>query len=210
MCNRIEKNKFSARFYRVIRWYRVYCPAIIGIACCFLILLCLIPGLSCAGAVNSEDGKGGISQKLSPKIKKFQERLNHLLSPISYTYTSAGKPDPFQPFLRNKPAPVMKKTRVKRIKTTRPEQCATPLECMDVGQLRLVAIVMEEDGENMAMAQDASGIGYVLTPGMSIGYRNGHVVKILSDRVIVKEEVENIRGEMAIMQRVLFLHPEEK
>lgn len=147
--------------------------------------------------------------KTSEKVREFQERLNRLLEPVTYKYVPAGKPDPFQPFIQNKPQ-VIRRAGAKKKKFTRPDKCATPLECMDVGQLRLVAIVVEDTGENIAMAQDASGIGYILKKGTRVGFRNGHVIQILPDRIVVQEEAENIRGEMTLTNRVLFLHPEEK
>ena len=149
------------------------------------------------------------NEKISPKVKEYMERLDKLLSPIAYTYSPAGKPDPFQPFIRNNSAARRTKQARNRQKT-KPAQCTTPLQCMDVGQLRLVAIIIGDDGKNLAMAQDASGIGYILKPSTPVGYRNGHVKAILPDRVVIEEESEDIRGDVVLAQRVLLLHPEEQ
>ena len=202
-----EKNKMSG--CPVCMVHGLSCASVVRLLSCCLVALSMVLGQCYAAPVRAHDSKKS-SEKVSPKVKEFEKRLNQLLSPITYAYSSAGKPDPFQPFLRAKPARVVKKGVVRKAKNQKPSACATPLECMDVGQLRLVAIVVEDSGQNMAMAQDASGIGYILTPDMSVGYRNGHVKAILPDRVIVEEESENIRGEMVMTQRVLFLHPEEK
>ncbi len=191
-----------------IRLHEVSFPLVLGLLVGCLLILHLFAA-QCFGVPEPAKGKNSDSFKVSPKVKEFEERLNKLLSPITYTYSPAGKPDPFQPFLRTKPVQTLKKADSKT-KHRRPGRCSTPLECMDVGQLRLVAIVIEDNGKNLAMAQDASGVGYVLTPGMAVGYRNGHVKQILPDRVVVEEETENIRGEMTMTERVLFLHPEEK
>ncbi|MCD4755509.1 MAG: pilus assembly protein PilP [Deltaproteobacteria bacterium] len=148
----------------------------------------------------------------SKKVKGFQARLEHLMEPVTYHYSSDGKPDPFQPFLKTAPKISRKAAREQRRKkeVRRPEICATPLECMDVGQLTLVGIIANDKGNRIAMAQDAAGIGYFLQPGLRVGYRNGRVKKILQDRVIVEEELENIRGELTLQERVLLLHPEGK
>ncbi len=149
----------------------------------------------------------------SAKVKEFQQRLGELLKPLKYSYDPAGKPDPFQPFLQAAPAkPVQGLAGLNAMKkgNRHPEHCSTPLECMDVGQLTLVAIVIEDNGKRIAMAQDAAGIGYMLRPGMAIGYRNGHIKRILQDRVIVEEEVETIQGNQAKRDRILYLHPEEQ
>ena len=148
----------------------------------------------------------------SKKVKDFQVRLERLLEPVAYYYSSDGKPDPFQPFLKTAPK-ISKRTAKKRSPkkgVRRPEICATPLECMDVGQLTLVGIIANDKGNRIAMAQDAAGIGYFLQPGLQVGYRNGRVKKILPDRVIVEEELEDIRGKLTLQERVLLLHPEGK
>ncbi len=149
------------------------------------------------------------NKKISPKIEEYMERLEKLLSPIAYSYSPAGKPDPFQPFIRNNSASRRTK-QAKDKRKTKPARCATPLQCMDVGQLHLVAIVIGDNAENLAMAEDASGIGYILKPGTPIGYRNGYVKAVLPDRVVIEEESEDIRGDVVLAQRVLLLHPEEK
>ncbi|MCD4677964.1 MAG: pilus assembly protein PilP [Desulfobacula sp.] len=145
----------------------------------------------------------------SKKVKDFQARLEHLIEPVVYYYSSEGKPDPFQPFLKTAPKISRQTTKKRRPKkeVRRPEICATPLECMDVGQLTLVGIIANDKGNRIAMAQDAAGIGYFLQPGLRVGYRNGRVKEILPDRVIVEEELENIRGELTLQKRVLILHP---
>jgi Tfp pilus assembly protein PilP len=148
----------------------------------------------------------------SKKVDDFQARLEDLLEPDIYCYSSEGKPDPFQPFLKNafgvSRQTAQRQSPKKEIK--RPKVCATPLECMDVGQLTLVSIVSNDKGKRVAMVQDAAGLGYFLYPGLRVGYRNGRVKQILSDRVIVEEEFENIRGELTLHDRILLLHPEGK
>jgi Tfp pilus assembly protein PilP len=156
--------------------------------------------------------KKGPAGDSSAKVKEFEKRLEHLLRPIDYRYSTKGKPDPFQPFLKtNFEAPKQVASEQKAESNEGPpERCATALECIDVGQLKLVAIVTREDGNRDAMAQDAAGIGYVLSPGVRVGYRSGTVKIILKDRVVVAEESEDIRGQKTIQERLLVLHPEEQ
>lgn len=139
----------------------------------------------------------------SKKVKDFQVRLKHLLEPVNNSYSSDGKPDPFQPFLKTA-------QEVSERPSGKSEMCANPLECMDIAQLTLVGIIGNDKNNRVAMAQDAAGIGYLLQPGMRVGYRNGRVKKILSDRVIVEEKFEDIRGELILQNRVLLLYPEGK
>ncbi len=148
--------------------------------------------------------------QVSPRIKEYERRLARLLAPVEYHYSPLGKPDPFMPFFRTTVSKVKRSVKIKNKKDKRPQKCNTPLECMDVGQLTLVGVVLEPGGESLAMAQDASGIGYVLKKGTRIGYHNGKVIAIYRDKVIVREEVQDIRGKMTHRDRVLYLHPEEE
>jgi len=145
----------------------------------------------------------------SRKIADYQKRLDALLAPVSYHYSPAGKPDPFRPFFRTSSGPKNKPSKKTVANTKKPSRCATPLECIDVGQLTLVGIVLGEDGSTVAMAQDASGIGYTLKPGMKIGYQKGEIVAIQREKVVVREQVEDIKGQLTYRDRVLYLHPEE-
>jgi Tfp pilus assembly protein PilP len=148
----------------------------------------------------------------SERIREFQKRLEDILKPEGYHYKSYGKVDPFQSFIettydvQGTPDVVPSEKKEKQA----PVHCASRLECMDVGQLTIVAIVREGGKGVMAMAQDASGLGYVLIPGMKVGYRNGIIEDIQYDRVIIREEYESVTGEMLTRTRELFLHPEEK
>ncbi len=147
------------------------------------------------------------NKKIANKIEDYKKRLEILLAPVKYHYVAAGKPDPFMPFLRtetSKRASVKSGAGARRL-----ERCDTPLECMDVGQLTLVGIVLEPHGRAIAMAQDASGVGYTLRLGTKIGYNKGQVVSIDRDKVIVREMVKDLKGRSTFKNRILYLHPEE-
>ena len=150
--------------------------------------------------------KEGLTGKGSYQ-KEFKERLKKLMEPSGYFYDAGGKPDPFRPFLqtatrRAEPVPTKKQGAKKK-------QCGAALECMDVGQLTLVGIVMTGQKASIAVAQDSAGFGYMLRVGDRIGLHGGRVTKILPDRVIVTEKVEDIQGSLVPRKRVLLLHPEE-
>lgn len=177
-----------------------YSVVSIGIVCMGILLV------SCEADQNQAVQTKG-TEKLSPsqissKISNMQERLQKLLEPIQYRYIPKGKYDIFQPFI---------KAAIQQNQTTvGPQACASVLECMDVGQLTLVAIVKRADKTYMAMVQDAAGVGYPIWLGTKIGYKNGVVADIRDDRVIIKEEGQDVRGRNIPVERVLFLHPEGK
>ncbi len=178
---------------------------------CLLVALTIVIGPMTLSSIAGKAAKQGTvartNKKISQKIEEFKKRLDKLLSPVEYHYVAAGKPDPFRPFFRTE----MKKSvaSVSKPTPTKPDRCDTPLECMDVGQLTLVGIVLEPNGTGVAMAQDASGIGYTLRVGTTIGYNKGKVVAITRDKVVVKEKVEDLKGQPTFRDRILYLHPEE-
>ncbi|NDY42749.1 pilus assembly protein PilP [Dissulfurirhabdus thermomarina] len=189
------------------------------------VLISVVPGLAGCDTLSGLLGgrgtrkarpapKAKVAQKVptSKRVKELEARLARLLAPEAYRFSPAGKPDPFRPFMEVAgTGPQKSPARSKKGPGpgAKPEKCATVLECIDVGQLTLVAIVREADGTRLAMAQDAAGVGYTLREGDRVGYRGGRVTRILKDRVVVTEKVENVQGKLVPMDRVLLLYPEE-
>jgi type IV pilus assembly protein PilP len=115
-------------------------------------------------------------------------------------YNPKGKIEPFQPFFKEKGVvpQVKKNKRKKRVPRT-------PLERLDLSQLKLVGIILSPNG-NKALLEDSSGKGYVISKGTYIGVNAGKVVEIEKDRVIVAEEVEDAMGNVTIQRKELKLH----
>ncbi len=113
-------------------------------------------------------------------------------------YDPKGKMDPFEPLFREKPTVAMVKTkRKKRIPRT-------PLERIDLGQLKLVGIILASSG-NKALVEESNGKGYVIKKGTYMGTNAGKVVQINKDKVIVAEEYEDVRGNVTIRNKELKL-----
>jgi type IV pilus assembly protein PilP len=113
-------------------------------------------------------------------------------------YNPEGKIDPFAPLFKegvaSSPEKQNKERRIPR----------TPLEMVDLGQLKLVAIMHAKSG-NKALVEEASGKGYIVAKGSYMGMNSGRVVKILRDSIIIEEEAENIIGKRIIQERELKL-----
>ena len=113
-------------------------------------------------------------------------------------YNPKGRINPFEPLFKDEPevAPVMakKKRRVPR----------TPLERIDLGQLKLVGIIMASSG-NRALVQEASGKGYIIKEGTFIGLHSGKVTEIKKDRVVIKEEADDYVGTQKMRNKELVL-----
>jgi len=107
--------------------------------------------------------------------------------------------DPFEPLFNGKQGRVAaKKKRAKRAPRT-------PLEALDLSQVKLVGITLSDKG-NTALVEDASGKGYVIKEGAYIGVNAGKVIQILKDRFIIEEEIEDVHGKIISQKRVIKLH----
>lgn len=113
-------------------------------------------------------------------------------------YDPKGKPDPFDPVIREEGAAAGPSIRPKK----RTPQ--TPLERVDLGQLKLVAIVAAPSG-NRAMVEESSGKGYILREGTFIGLNSGRVVEIQADKVLIEEEYEDVYGKSLVQKKELKL-----
>jgi type IV pilus assembly protein PilP len=117
----------------------------------------------------------------------------------SRRYSAQGRIDPFEPLFKKKrgEAKVWRPKRGQRVPRT-------PLERIDLGQLKLVAIVEARSG-NKAMVEESSGKGYVIEKGTFIGTNAGKVVSIDMNKVLVKEEFEDNMGNVKVRDTELKL-----
>ena len=116
-------------------------------------------------------------------------------------YNPIGKVDPFAPLYKDE---AKEKPKDIVVKPKEPERPRTPLEKLDLAQLKLTAIVTTKD-QKRALVEEASGKGYVVEIGTKIGLERGTVVAIDPDRIIIENEAENDFGKMTISKRELKL-----
>jgi Tfp pilus assembly protein PilP len=104
-------------------------------------------------------------------------------------YSSRGKIDPFQPIFSNEP--------IRRAPTVYQTDCVSnpSLERLDMSQLKLTGIVMTER-QPIALVQEADAKGHVITENMCFGRHGGKVERILNDRIIVREEMQDTTGQL--------------
>ena len=110
------------------------------------------------------------------------------------------KIDPFAPLFKDEP--VKKARRGVAKKVTKKRIPLTPLEKIDLSQLKLVGVIRAPSG-NKALVEEASGKGYIVAKGTYIGLHSGRILEILSDRIIVEEEIEDILGKVTIDRKEL-------
>lgn len=95
-------------------------------------------------------------------------------------YNPTGKRDPFMPFDLSP----------KRDN----EESLTPLERLNIGQLKLTAVLKGFD-EAKAIVEDQSGKGYSVKKGTKIGTGNGEVVEINDNSILILEKNIDFTGQ---------------
>ena len=129
----------------------------------------------------------------------FNSQLSRLLNTqVPPLYDYKGRPDPFEPYL--------KLAGMQVLKTLQPKKRApqTPLEQMDLGQLKLVAIIAGA-GYGLAIVEESSGKGYTIKEGTYIGTSSGKVVDITPDKIIIEEEYLTEEGKTVIQKKEIIL-----
>lgn len=154
--------------------------------------------------------------KAEAEVKKEDEK--------PYSYTPAGKVDPFKPFIElTPPAPAgVRAPGVAPVKPAapaipakprpkRPTPAPTPLQRFDLAQLKLVGVIAQPEG-NLALIEDPTGRGYIVSVGTAIGLKSGIVKKITTEGVVVEEEEQKPTGEVGYPEVTMALGkaPERK
>lgn len=121
-----------------------------------------------------------------------------------FEYVLEGRPDPFVPFIAEKATvsgPVVDMNEIIEKKIV-----LTGMQLFEPGQLTLVALLQSES-EDIAMVQDFTGKGYVITKGTKIGSK-GVVKDIAPNTVIIEETAETRAGKKIITEVVMTLKKE--
>jgi len=109
-------------------------------------------------------------------------------------YNSAGRRDPFLPFIKAE-----LKQRAKEDLASLP-----PLQRYELGELKFVGVIWTRKGAR-ALLEDAEGKGYSVTVGTRIGRSGGVVARITDREIAVREERVGSRGEKIQRENVLQL-----
>lgn len=114
-------------------------------------------------------------------------------------YDGTSRVDPFLPLIAKK-AEIRDKN-ARKLERRAPK---TPLEKVDLSQLRLVGIIGTPAGRT-AMVEESSGKGYVVQKGTYMGLHSGKVTAVDTDRIVVTEIIEDLSGELREQSRELKL-----
>jgi type IV pilus assembly protein PilP len=129
---------------------------------------------------------------------------------VSYSYNPQGKRNPFRPLVVERPekpaTPAAKRMEAAGRKAR--EVPATPLERLDLAELKLVALVWDIP-KPRAMVEDKGGKGYILGVGTRIGKNQGQVSKITPEGVVVREKTEAPDGKIRTREVPLRLYADQ-
>ena len=139
-------------------------------------------------------------QPQAKKLAVTDEQVAALLNLYAQApYNPKGKADPFEALLRDESvAAAGAKLKAKK------RDPQGPLEKIDLGQLKLVAIIAAPSG-NRALVEESSGKGYILREGTYVGLNSGKVVDIALDKVLVEEEFEDAYGKTITQKKEITL-----
>jgi Tfp pilus assembly protein PilP len=119
-----------------------------------------------------------------------------------FEYKLENRPDPFVPFITEKAAA----SNVDMDEVIDNKEPLTGMQLFEPGQLTLVALI-KKGSENMAMVQDFTGKGYVLSEGTKIG-RRGVVKNFMPQSVIIEETAVTRAGKKTVTEVVMLLKKE--
>ncbi|MBC2705225.1 pilus assembly protein PilP [Desulfobacula sp.] len=114
-------------------------------------------------------------------------------------YDPQGKIDPFKPLIQDKP----EESRV--VVDEGPKRILTPLEKIDLSQIRLVAVIIMKN-KRIAMVEEANGKGYEVGIGTYIGKNRGKVSEIKKSSIVITELVKDFKGRFAEQAQEIKLH----
>lgn len=138
-------------------------------------------GLTDAAATKLKQLSG--SEKPAPESKLIDMTVPQKkpeIAPPAHVMKPEGR-DPFRPMT------------LKTTALSRSRESLSPLERLDIGQLKIVGIVWDIK-EPRAIVEDSAGLGYTVKVGTPIGSNDGRVKIIRRDQIIVEEVYEDAYG----------------
>ena len=176
--------KISADSSRIFACFRLLLPCA-PLLLAFSLLLPAIPAM--AASTTAPPSAAGSGQQDGTK---------------QFNYVLQNRKDPFMPFITEKS--VTKNVNMNEI--VQPKQQLTGMQLFEPGQLTLVALI-KSGSQQLAMVEDHTGKGYVITKGTKIG-RFGVVKQILPNQVIIEETKVTRAGRKIVTHTAMVLKKE--
>jgi Tfp pilus assembly protein PilP len=143
-----------------------------------------LQGLRDAAKERLQQSMGSKKSKTEAKAEPVDLNVPQKLpdSPLPAVTLKEGSRDPFRPMT----------LRAKVVSRNR--ENLSPLERLDLGQLKIVGIVWDIK-EPRAMVEDTSGLGYTVKVGTPIGSNDGKVKAIHRNQIIIEEISADVYGQ---------------
>jgi Tfp pilus assembly protein PilP len=145
--------------------------------------------------------KKPMAEKVQTSGMKEENKEPGVVKPVEpeeYKYDARGRRDPFLSLLEiTKKKPLKKKG-------------ASPFESYDIVEIKLLAIAWNSNNKYYALIILPDKKTYTITEGMALGLQRGKVEKITKDSVIIREFVQDYRGEIKPRDSILKLHKGEE
>ena len=135
--------------------------------------------------------------KEKSKIETVSEKT--IVVELQEHYDAKGKIDPFAPLIQEKTEESV------AVVDNRPKRPLTPLEKIELSQIKLVAVVIMKN-KRIAMVEEASGKGYEVGIGTYIGKNQGRVSEIKNSSIAIKELVKDYKGRLKEHVQEIKLH----
>ncbi len=163
---------------------------------CFLILLFIISFSGC----KKEQPSG--AKPMAGKVQTQEEKKEMIalaetqkVEQEFYTYDAKDRRDPFLSLIT--------------ITTKKPSKRkgANPFESYDVNQITLLAIAWDAQ-KYYALIMLPDRKSYTITEGMKLGLFGGKVEKITEDKVVIREYIQDYKGDLKQKDSILKLRTE--
>jgi type IV pilus assembly protein PilP len=164
-----------------------------------LLILCCIVLLPLGCKKEQPVVKKPMAAKVQPAVTQEQKATEETKKAEheEINYDSKGKRDPFLSLVEiTKQKPVKKRG-------------ASPFESYDIDEVKLLAIASDKD-KYYALIRLPDKKNYTITEGMTLGLQGGKIVSITSDKVVIRENIKDYRGNMKPRDAILKLHKGEE
>jgi Tfp pilus assembly protein PilP len=166
-------------------------PAITLLAGLLVVLLLTTTGCK----ENKASAPSAVQPAAKPIEKKSNDKLDSDKTKNSeeqkkeYSYNPNGKVDPFTPLITSSPVTEQVATETSEKK----DIPLSPLQKLAVEDFKLAAVITS-DKKFTALLEDPAINGFIVTEGMLIGKDGGVIKKILTNSIIIEEEIKNDQG----------------
>ena len=165
-----------------------------------------VPSKAPAADTRKDSAETETETTATPPVETFDTQT--LIPELALGYDFQGRIDPFIPLVRDEPVVVEKEEGKGPVAAAKgenlPQRTKTPLEKIELSQLKLRAIILAPSG-NKALVEESTGKGYIITNGTYIGRHDGKVINILKDKVVIEELIEDFEGKLTPKEKEIKL-----